>query len=232
MTPSFLRQVRGRVTVLEALALSLLVGLACIVGTLMVVMARTSPRADPLLAQLEARFGSGKHSQLHEEWLVRDFFNDRRNGTFLDVGANDYKKYSNTYFLETALGWSGVAIEPIAELAADYKRYRPKTTFVAMFASNVADSTTQLFVDARSHEVSSATPKFGERYGAKGSPRSVPTTTLNDVLDRLGVSKVDFLSMDIELAEPQALAGFDIDRFRPELVCIEGHDEVRQQILD
>jgi hypothetical protein len=38
--------------------------------------------------------------------------------------------------------------------------------------------------------------------------------------------------MDIELSEPKALAGFDVDRFKPALVCIEAHPEVRQQILD
>jgi hypothetical protein len=38
--------------------------------------------------------------------------------------------------------------------------------------------------------------------------------------------------MDIELSEPKALAGFDIRRFKPQLVCIEAHPEVRQQILD
>ena len=38
--------------------------------------------------------------------------------------------------------------------------------------------------------------------------------------------------MDIELHEPQALAGFDIDRFKPALVCVEGLLPVRQQILD
>ena len=38
--------------------------------------------------------------------------------------------------------------------------------------------------------------------------------------------------MDIELAEPKALAGFDVVRFGPSLVCIEGHAEVRQQIID
>ena len=40
------------------------------------------------------------------------------------------------------------------------------------------------------------------------------------------------MSMDIELAEPKALAGFEIERFRPSLVCIEAHAKVRQQILD
>ena len=40
------------------------------------------------------------------------------------------------------------------------------------------------------------------------------------------------MSMDIELAEPKALAGFDIERFTPRLVVVEAHPEVRQQLLD
>ena len=47
-----------------------------------------------------------------------------------------------------------------------------------------------------------------------------------------GVTKVDLLSMDIEQGEPAALAGFDIQRFRPELVCIEALPEVSDAILE
>ena len=46
------------------------------------------------------------------------------------------------------------------------------------------------------------------------------------------VTAVDFLTIDIELWEPKALAGFDVERFKPALVCIEAHPQVRQQILD
>jgi hypothetical protein len=38
--------------------------------------------------------------------------------------------------------------------------------------------------------------------------------------------------LDIELHKPQALKGFDIDRFKPAFVCIEALLPVRQQILD
>jgi hypothetical protein len=58
------------------------------------------------------------------------------------------------------------------------------------------------------------------------------TATLDDLLTQHGVTEIDFVSIDIELHEPQALAGFSIARFRPALVCIEAHPEVRQQILD
>jgi len=46
------------------------------------------------------RYGPSRVSEHAEEWLVRDFFQDKRNGVFLDVGSSHYKTYSNTYDLE------------------------------------------------------------------------------------------------------------------------------------
>ena len=51
----------------------------------------------------------------------------------------------------------------------------------------------------------------------------VAVTTLDDLLDREGVEKIDLISMDIEGHELKALAGLDIERFQPELLVIEGH---------
>jgi hypothetical protein len=63
----------------------------------------------------------------------------------------------------------------------------------------------------------------GKIFGADLETKEVQiyTITLDDLLDREGVTKIDLLSMDIEGHEPKALAGFDIERFRPELVVIE-----------
>ncbi len=60
----------------------------------------------------------------------------------------------------------------------------------------------------------------------------MPTITLDDLLAAEGVEHIDFLNMDIELWEPKALAGFDIERFHPALVCVEAHLEVRDDLLD
>jgi FkbM family methyltransferase len=175
---------------------------------------------------------ANRHSRNFEELIVRDFFQDKRDGVFLDVGANHYRNENNSYFLETSLGWSGIAVDALSEFAADYKTHRPRTRFVAMFASDVPDSTVKFFVPADDSMASSSTPGHTVRHGAPGTAREVPTTTLNALLAEAGISKVDFMSMDIELAEPKALAGFDVERYQPALVCIEGHPEVRQQILD
>lgn len=183
------------------------------------------------LAPLRKYDLNNRSSRNFEEVIVRDYFGDRRNGIFLDVGANHYQRENNTYFLEHSLGWSGVAVEALEEFAADYQAHRPRTRFVAMFASDVDESTVQFFVPM-DKKTSSSTPQTGFAARVGTTRREVPTATLNAVLDQAGIKRVDFMSMDIELAEPRALAGFDIDRFQPALVCIEGHPEVRQLILD
>lgn len=183
------------------------------------------------LESLKEKYGPDRASYGVEEWIVRDFFQDRRGGVFLDVGASHYRRFNNTYFLETSLGWSGLAVDALEEFADGYARHRPRTKFVAMFASDVADSSVRFFV-ADENLVSSASEAHTAKYGAPGTPRDVPTTTLTSLLDQTNIPRIDFMSMDVELAEPKALAGFDIERFRPALVCIEAHAAVRQQILD
>ena len=58
--------------------------------------------------------------------------------------------------------------------------------------------------------MASSNKEFSDRYDASGKERKVPTITLNDLLVRTGVPAIDFMTMDIELAEPKALAGFDL----------------------
>ena len=183
-----------------------------------------------ILAELHQKYGGEKYSQGYEEWLIRDFFQDRRDGFFLDVGAYDYKDLSNTYFLESQLGWSGIAVEPQVKFRADYERYRPKTQFVAMFVSDKSDEEIKFFVPERENRASAVQGAMSEESGV--NEVEVPTITLNDLLSKYQVSKIDFLNMDIELWEPKALAGFDIDKYRPELVCIEAHPPVRKEIED
>lgn len=194
-------------------------------------MASVNPNDATELAALEQQYGDSRNSEHAEEWILRDFFRDRRDGVFVDVGANHYRIYSNTYFLETALGWSGVAIEPQTQFADGYRLHRPRTTFVPLFVSDVSDENATLYV-ASNHLVASNSREFTEAFGEPATAQEVRTTTLDDALNRLEIPKVDFLSMDIELAEPKALAGFSIERFTPALVTVEAHPPVRQQILD
>jgi FkbM family methyltransferase len=182
------------------------------------------------LDQLRARFGPKLYSYFDEETLIRDFFQDERDGYFVDVGASHYEKLSNTYYLEKNLGWSGIGIDAQEKYAADYQRYRPHTKFLVYFVGDRESSGKQIdfFVDEGNEFASSAVD------GAVTGPSKkivVPSITLDELLEREKPAKVDFLTMDIEDSEPGALAGFSIERWKPRLVCVEMHAGVRKRIF-
>ena len=170
------------------------------------------------LAALRAAYGEARYSQDDEETLIRAFFQDRRGGLFLDVGAGDPIRHSTTYYLEKHLGWTGIAVDAIAEYADAYARERPGTHFYTYFASDKSDTARAFFVseDRNFSSATGADPRGGVYH-----KRKVATIALDDLLGRERVNRIDFLSMDIEGAEPLALAGLDVARYRPELVCIE-----------
>ena len=124
---------------------------------------------------LEHQYGPSRVSQGVEEWILKDFFQNRRNGVFVDVGANHHQTGSNTYYLETVMGWSGVAIEPQVKFAAGYREHRPRTTFVPLFISNVSNQQATLYV-TEFDGVASDVREFTERWG-EVTPTATTTST-------------------------------------------------------
>jgi len=172
---------------------------------------------------------SGKklYSQYDEELIIRDFFNDRKNGFFVDVGCSNYIEESTTYYLEKHLGWSGIAVDALIEVAPGYVENRPNTRFFNFIVTDHSWNIEPFYRVVESTGLSSANKEHVETETEKRNIDKkiqilyVPTITLTDLLDKNGISKIDFLSMDIEVGEVAALDSFDIKRFRPELVCIE-----------
>lgn len=164
-------------------------------------------------------FGKKLYSQGKEELIIRDFFNDSKGGVFVDVGCADYMHRSTTYYLEKHLGWSGIAIDALAEYALGYIENRPNTRFFNFIVTDHSGNIEPFSRLIESPSLSST--KELRIIGKKRQVIYIPTITLTELLEKNGISKINFLSIDIEGGETAALAGFDIKRFKPELVCIE-----------
>jgi FkbM family methyltransferase len=193
--------------------------------------APASTPAAPVASAILA--GKPLYSQHNEEVIVRDFFHDKRDGVFLDVGCASPIQDSNTYYLEKHLGWSGIAVDALPEFVQPWARKRPRSRFFNFYVSD-HDGTVEPFYRA-AHRGTSSVVKPEKGPGGKEMASEeihIPTTTLTRLLDTNGVKRVDFLSMDIEGHEPPALAGFDIDRFQPALACVEAKPQNRRKILD
>lgn len=173
--------------------------------------------------------GQKLYSWHDEELIIRDFFSDRKDGIFVDVGCAHYRDSSNTYYLEKHLGWSGIAVDALVEFALGYIENRSRTRFFNFIVTDHS-GTIEPFYRQKQIEAqgtSSTSEEFvkgaSERRNLKPDYQViyVPTITLTELLDANGVSKVDFLSLDIEMGELKALKGFDIERFKPKFVCVE-----------
>jgi len=180
-----------------------------------------------LLGQLRKTYGEKLYSQFDEETLIRHFFKDVREGFFVDVGAGDYQANSTTFYLEQHLGWKGIAIDANRARRTSYAQHRPQTKFFHFFVADKSDEETDLFMPLGRLDSASGDRKLVlaadpyEDAPSKIVKIKVRTITLNRLLDLLQIKTIDFLSMDIEGGEVAALAGFDIKRFKPKLVCIE-----------
>ncbi len=171
-----------------------------------------------------------QYSQHDEELVVRDFFQDRRKGTFLDVGCAWPIKHSNTFYLEHRLGWSGIGVDALPDYAATWKTRRQRSRFFQYAVTEKGGETISFF---RSELLGISMLRPAQEHldrGVKYEEIKVPTITLTALLEQAGLAKIDFLSMDIEGAELPALAGFDIARFKPELACIESKPENRAKL--
>lgn len=170
--------------------------------------------------------GSARYSRPEVEGLER--YLDFESGYFVEAGANDGFRQSNTYFLERFRGWRGVLIEPIPELYDRCVRERSNSrcfNCALVDADSAGQAVVMRFGDLESHLAGPDDGPADADVANWGWSRAydvlVPTRTLTQVLDEAAAPRLDFLSLDLEGHEAQALAGLDLDRHRPRYILVE-----------
>lgn len=166
---------------------------------------------------------------LAENILIRDYFDNKENGFFVEVGANDPTNHgSQSWHLETKLDWHGVLIEPVPEMAAKCRASRPNSIIFecACIDSDHVNKLT-LFIPQSSNNKENLYSKsaIGKNIDdgnySLHKEISVQARTLNSILQEADVSNVDLLSIDVEGAELEVLLGLNLNRYQPSLILLE-----------
>ena len=136
-------------------------------------------------------------SQYNQDWFI--FVNflytmtmQGRKGFYVESGANDHIRVSNTAFLDYCLGWKGICIEPLPRYHAAIREKR----------------TCELIPNCLSMEdeqeilISNEVP--GTETGTK-----VTCSRLDTILRQRNITNVDLWSLDVEGFEFNAMAGMD-----------------------
>lgn len=160
------------------------------------------------------------YSQFGEDVIVRDFFEGRTDGYFMEVGANDPVKFSQTWLLEQ-FGWTGLLVEPLADRCARLRTARPRSR-VHQVAVGAPAQRGQLELQVPPDDMfASLCPRDKATTAAK--TETVQVKTLDDILASEGDPAVDFISIDVEGLELEALQGFALTRHQPRLLLMEDH---------
>ena len=166
---------------------------------------------------------------------------DFEGGIFLEAGANDGIRQSNTFYLEKKMGWKGILVEPIPELARECKRNRKASEIYQVALTTEENSgrfITLMDVDlmstvAQSENLEARLAYAEELQGITRKEYEVATKSLSQIIDQSPYHTIDFMSIDVEGYELEVLAGLNLDRHCPQLLLVETSkiEEVEELLL-
>jgi FkbM family methyltransferase len=179
--------------------------------------------------------GIAPESQLLQDLWVISQHGDNP-GFFLDIGAGHPIHISNSWTLQSQFDWEGIIFEPNPEFSLLQKQIRsaPGVEILKLAVT----PTKQDFMNYKSDGEYSGDPDNfpGELHSERNKSRKkilterVPATTLREVLETRGITKVDYISLDIEGGELDILKSFPFDVCSVHLITVE-HNFRRDDML-
>ena len=165
-----------------------------------------------------------RHGELRQDIFVLFITDSKRDGWFVEFGAMDGIRASNTLLLERDYGWSGIMSEPNPRYNANLEKNRRCRIDVRCVSDRTGAT-----VKFQTADQGGWPGMIGHIYheeNSKGNIIDVETITLNDLLDQHHAPRhVDYVSVDTDGSEPMIMRAFDFARHSATIWTIE-HNEM------
>ena len=170
-------------------------------------------------------FPKKTYSMYGEDLIVKKFFKDKQKGYYVDIGCYHPIEGNNTYLLYKK-GWNGINID-INQLSIDlFKKARADDLNINIAISNKFKKV-KLYYRKKINMLNTIDKKFAKVNFKKGfNTKTIYSNSLDSILEKSKYrnKKIDFLNIDIEGNEINALKSFNFKKYKPKLVCIEIHN--------
>ena len=170
-------------------------------------------------------FPKKSYSMLGEDLVVNNFFKNKTNGTYVDVGCYHPIDGNNTHLLFRN-GWNGINID-LNKISIDLFNIARKNDENFRVAVSNKSKKIKFYYRKKINMLNTINKKFANNSFKKGySIDYIQARTLSSILkeSKLKNKKIDFLNIDIEGNEINALKTLDFKIYRPKLICVEIHN--------
>jgi FkbM family methyltransferase len=175
------------------------------------------------------------YSQIgQDQYYIENVSKGKRNGIFLDIGANDGIFESNTAALEFDYGWSGLCIEANPNLINKLKSSRPNAKIINC-ATWSSDGELELEISDSNYkgvkgDLLSRVTKlernqdyFKHHFKESRKVINVNARTITNIIKEYYTLPcvIDYMSLDVEGAELEVLKGLDFTNIDIKFMTIE-----------
>jgi FkbM family methyltransferase len=168
-----------------------------------------------------------------DDYLDNQIFKKQNNGVFIDIGAYDGKRLSNTYFFEKSRNWEGICFEPNPRVFKELIKNRD----CICINGAVSEKEGELdFLDLEGVEtLGGLVSKFDKRHleridtdfekyeGKSRQIIKVKCYNINKVLKESNYKVIDYCSIDTEGGELDIVKSIDLSKFKVKVFSVENN---------
>lgn len=164
------------------------------------------------------------HSQFGQDInIIKNIYKSKKNGFFIEAGAFDGVKDSNTFLLEKKFNWNGLCVEPNPILAQKLFKNRKCHCFENALYKD--DDLLLDFIDTAEFPaagIGGFVMTNSHKHISECPIIKVKTVKLENLLDKINAPKfIEYLSLDTEGSEYEILKNFDFNKYKIGYITVE-----------
>ena len=172
------------------------------------------------------KYSKKSHSISNVDLIIDRIFRDKAKGVYIDVGCNHPIKYNNTYLLHKR-GWSGINIDLDQTCINEFNNMRRKDHNIQELVGSIDGEEKEIYYYHERSAINTISKALVDKREKK--PREIiikKTKSLNKIIETSPYNnkKINFMSIDIENHEYEALKNFNFQKYQIDLIVTECTD--------
>ena len=161
-----------------------------------------------------------------EDLVILDYFKNKKEGFYVDVGCYHPIHRNNTFLLYKK-GWKGINIDIHSFSIELFNYLRPKDLNYNFAVSDKIELINMYFQKELSQLSTIDYNQAKKSLQGQIKEKKIQAYTLDEIFkfSNLDGKKIDLLDIDVEGADFKVLKSLSFEKFQPELICVEVHDK-------